>query len=120
MFYFTRIDAQIIRIQHEGPITLEDSRQLRAFLKQFNGKLLIDLTGTPVRDSMQEFCRVRSMLPQTAFVGPEVSDIVCRGLPGKDYYIHEAQHFATENGALSWLRGEDFTTGDREEAAVAA
>ncbi len=120
MFFFTRIDTHIIRIQHEGPITVEDSRQLRAFLKQNDGKLLIDLNGTPARDCMQEFCRIRPMLPQTAFIGPEIPDIVCRGLPGKDYYMHEARHFATEAEALAWLCGDDITAGDAEEAAVAA
>ncbi|MCD4687474.1 MAG: hypothetical protein K8S97_16205, partial [Anaerolineae bacterium] len=62
----------------------------------------------------------RPMLPQTAFVGPEISDIVCRGLPGKDYYMNEARHFATAAEALVWLRGDDIIAGDTKETAVAA
>jgi hypothetical protein len=120
MYFFTRIDSDIMLIRHEGPITLADSRQLRDFLRQNREKLLVDLTGTPTADSMQEFCRVRAMLPQTAFIGPEMSEMVCRGLPGKDYYMHEARQFATEAEALAWLHSDATVAGDTQEAAFAA
>lgn len=121
MYFFSRIDSGIIKVRHEGPITTADSRQLRAFLQQYRGKLLIDLTGTPDGDNLREFCRVRAMLPQTAFIGPMVSDLVCQGLPGKDFYLNEVLHFADEADALAWLRGEEVSGADAgEEASVAA
>ncbi len=121
MYFFSRVDSGIIKVRHEGPITAEDSRQLRAFLKQYRGKLLIDLTGSSPGDNLREFCRVRAMLPQTAFTGPMVSELVCQGLPGKDFYMHEALHFDNEADALAWLRGEEVSgTEAGEEATVAA
>jgi hypothetical protein len=102
-FQFTRIEPQITLCCHRGPITLEDSRQLRAFLKTVDSKLLIDLRYTPLWEMAQELCRVRSMLPKTAFVGPELPRILCADLPGKHYYLYEARHFTTEQEALDWL-----------------
>lgn len=106
MYIFSQLDPDIVRVRHEGPITREDTQALRAFLKGYRGKLLIDLNGTPTADSMREFCRVRAMLPQTALFGPALPSLICKGLPGKDYYMHEARQFASEDEALAWLRGE--------------
>lgn len=106
MYQFSSIEPDIVRVAHEGPITRADTQQLRAFLRTYRGKLLIDLNGTPTAESMREFCRVRPMLPQTALFGPPLPTLVCQGLPGKDYYMHEARQFATEAEALAWLRGD--------------
>ncbi|HVO69500.1 MAG TPA: STAS/SEC14 domain-containing protein [Aggregatilineaceae bacterium] len=103
-FQFVRIEPHITLCCHRGPVTLEDSRQLRAFLKTVDGNLLVDLRHSPSWDMAQEFCRVRSMLPKTAFVGPELPRVLCADLPGKDYIKHEVRHFTTEEEALEWLR----------------
>jgi hypothetical protein len=103
-FEFTRIEPNITMCCHRGPVTLDDSRQLRAFLKTVDGQLLFDLRYTPLWEMAQELCRVRSMLPKTAFVGPELPRILCSDLPGKHYYMHEVRHFNTEDEALDWLR----------------
>ena len=103
-FEFIRIEPHLTLCRHWGPVTLNDSRQLRAFLKTIDGDLLVDLRHAPLWEMAQEFCRVRAMLPKTAFVGPELPRILCDGLPGKDYYRHRVRHFDTEEEALDWLR----------------
>lgn len=115
MFHFTRIDQDIIRVRHEGPVTVADSRQFRAFLRDFRGKLLIDLRGTPPAEMQRELLRVRSMLPQAACVGADVERLVCDTLPGKDYYMYALEHFASEDAALVWLRGEEVEVAAYEE-----
>jgi hypothetical protein len=117
-FIFSHVQPDVTLCRHYGPLTRDDSRQLRAFLNQLDGKLLVDLTATPVGESMQEFLRVRSLLPQTAFFGPPESQAVCCTLPGKEFYMHEARHFTAEEEALAWLQedGEDQTSPNREAA----
>jgi hypothetical protein len=117
-FTFSRIQPGITLSRHYGPLTRDDSRPLRAFLNQLDGKLLVDLTTMPVGESMQEFLRVRSLLPQTAFFGPPESHVVCCTLPGREFYMHEARHFTAEEEALAWLQedGEDQAAHNREAA----
>ena len=106
-FQFTQITPSITQVKHYGPITLDDSRQLRAALNELDGTLLVDLYDTPTGDSFKEFCRVRALLPKTAFYGPLDSEVVCQVLPGKDYYMHEARHFTSKEAALDWLLAEE-------------
>lgn len=120
MFHFSRIDQDIVRVRHDGAVTVEDSRQFRAFLKEYRGKLLIDLRGTPPAEMQRELLRVRPMLPQTACVGQDVQRLVCDTLPGKDYYMHALEHFASEDAALAWLRGEEAEAAVCEEALAVA
>lgn len=119
MLFITRLNSDIVMVQHEGNFTADDSRQLRAFLREYRGKLLVDLTGTPAASCMQEICRVRSMLPQTAIIGPRISDLVCNGLPGKDYAMYEVRHFDSKADAVAWLCGECADDGVQEAAAAA-
>lgn len=117
-FTFSHVRPDITLCRHYGPFTRDDSRQLRAFLNQLDGKLLVDLTTMAVGESMQEFLRVRSLLPQTAFFGPPESRVVCRTLPGREFYMHEARHFTDKEEALAWLReDDDDQTADSREAA---
>jgi hypothetical protein len=117
-FIFSYVQSDITLCRHYGPLTRDDSCQLRAFLNQLDGKLLVDLTTMPVGESMQEFLRVRSLLPQTAFFGSPESQAVCCTLPGKEFYMHEARHFTAKEEALVWLQedGEDQTSSNREAA----
>lgn len=118
MFEFTHITPDTVRVQHDGPVTVESTRQFRAFLIEFRGRLLVDLRNTPPADMRRELLRVRSMLPQTACFGPGYLRPVCEQLPGKDVYRHELRHFETEAEALAWLGVEhDAKSG---ESAVAA
>jgi hypothetical protein len=105
-FEFVTITPGVTRCSHRGKVTLGDSRQLRSFLCQYRGKLLVDLAGTSTDDLSLEFLRVRSMLPQTAFYGGALSPLFYRNLAGKHVYLFEARHFETEAEALSWLGGE--------------
>lgn len=120
MFHFTSIDQDITRVRHEGPITVEDSCQFRAFLRNFRGRLLIDLLGTPPAEMQRELLRVRPMLPQTACVGADVARLVCDTLPGKDYYMYALEHFASDDAALAWLRGEEVEVAVNEQAFALA
>lgn len=120
MFHFTPIDQDITRVRHEGSITVEDSRQFRAFLREFHGRLLIDLCGTPPAEMQRELLRVRPMLPQTACVGADMERLVCDTLPGKDYYMYALEHFASEDTALAWLRGVEAEAAVNEEAFAVA
>ncbi len=120
MFSFTRIDSNVVLIQHEGLITRASSRQLRDFLRHYRGKLVIDFSGTPAPDWQQEFLRIRSMLPQTACLHADLPQRILDGLPGNDYAMHEARPFAREAEALAWLRSDDTLIDDTPEAAVAA
>jgi hypothetical protein len=114
-FQFTQLTPSVIQVKHHGPITLDDSRHLRQTLNDLEGMLLIDLYDTPIGDSFKEFCRVRALLPKTAFYGPPDSDVVCKTLPGKDFYMHEARHFTDREAALNWLLAEGGE--DREDTA---
>ncbi len=116
-FTFSHIQPDITLCRHYGPLTRDDSRQLRAFLNQVDGRLLVDLTTMPVGESMQEFLRVRSLLPQTAFFGPPESSVVCRTLPGKEFYMREARHFAAEDEALAWLHEDEERAAANQDAA---
>lgn len=102
-FTFTQLTPYVWQVTHSGPITIEDSRQLRQAFSAFEGKLLIDLHDTPLGDSFQELVRVRALLPKTAFYGEEGWEVFCRQLPGKDFYMHEAQFFTDKEEALIWL-----------------
>ena len=102
-FEFTQIAPDVVRCSPHGPVTLEDSRQLRTFLKGFRGRLLVDLGEACVGDCTREFFRVRVMLPQTAFFGAPVPRMLTNGLPGKEFYMYEVKGFETEEAALSWL-----------------
>jgi hypothetical protein len=117
-FTFSHIQPDITLCRHHGPLTRDDSRQLRAFLNQLDGRLLVDLTTMAAGESMQEFLRVRSLLPQTAFFGPPETRAACCTLPGKDFYMHEARHFSSAEEGLAWLReGEETHTSTEREAA---
>lgn len=102
-FSFETTSSNFVRCSHHGAMTLEDSRQLRSFLKDYRGKLLVELDDASGPDLVRELCRLRAMLPQTACVGPLHSRSLCRNLPGKDYYMHEVRHFTSETEALAWL-----------------
>ncbi|NDJ75694.1 MAG: hypothetical protein GYB65_05505 [Chloroflexi bacterium] len=106
---FSQIDPHIVRCEHTGSVTPEDSRRLRMFLRRTNCKLLFDLSRSRITESSREICRIRSMLPQTAFVGPPLPRIAELTLPGKDYYRHEIRHFESEIEALLWLGASEFS-----------
>jgi hypothetical protein len=115
-FTFSHVQPDITLCRHYGPFTRDDSRQLRAFLNRLDGRLLVDLTTMSSGESMQEFLRVRSLLPQTAFFGPPETRAACCTLPGKDFYMHEARHFSSEEEALEWLQEEEQVESEREAA----
>jgi len=119
-FQFRPLTSTLTLCSHQGPVTLQDSRQLQEALRHLDGKLLVDLTGTPMVEISREFLRVRSMLPQTAFFGGPLSPILFKNLPGSHYYMHEARHFDTEAEAVAWLNGEEAAYFVIDSAMMAA
>ncbi len=116
-FTFTTVEPGITRCWHQGPITREDSRQLRAFLQHAEGSLLVDLYDTPIDHSAREYLRVRAMLPETAFFGPPLPRLAWADLPGKHVYMHKTRHFGTEAEALAWLRRDRRGADTLQDAA---
>jgi hypothetical protein len=117
-YEFTQVEEHIVRVSHRGPVTRADGRQLRAYLRTVDDNLLIDLTGSPVRELARQLCAMRPMLPRTACYGPPLPEYLYRGLPGKDYYLHEVRHFETQDEALAWLREEPPRHRQRDRAAI--
>ncbi len=103
-FEFTHIAPDMVRCCPRGPVTAEDSNKLRAFLKGYRGRLLVDLGHACAGDCAREFFRVRVMLPQTAFFGAPVPRLLTDGLLGKEFYMHEVRSFESEDEALLWLK----------------
>ena len=101
-FEFTQLTHDIVRCRPNGPVTLQDSRKLRAFLQQYRGRMVVDLRCT-TPECTREFARLRMMLPQTAFYGSPLPRTLTDMLPGKEFYMHEVRHFETEAAALAWL-----------------
>ena len=44
-FTLTHVEKGILRCRHSGAFTQEDIQSLAGFLREYSGKLLVDLTG---------------------------------------------------------------------------
>jgi hypothetical protein len=103
-FNLTPVEKGIMRCRHSGSFTPEDVQTLAVFLRDYRGKLLIDLTGSPVEECARHIKHLRPMMPIAAICGaklpPGVLDI------DKSYYAHDVQDFDTEAEALTWLRNQ--------------
>jgi hypothetical protein len=103
-FNLTPVEKGIMRCRHAGPFTPEDIQSLATFLRDYRGKLLIDLTGSPVEECARHIKHLRPMMPVAAIVGGTLP-------PGtleidQSYYAHEVRNFATEDEGLTWLRNQ--------------
>jgi hypothetical protein len=103
-FNLTPVERGIMRCRHAGTFTPEEVQTLAVFLRDYRGKLLIDLTGSPVEECAKHIKHLRPMMPVAAIFGanlpPGVLDI------DKSYYAHDVQSFDTEEEALTWLRNQ--------------
>ena len=101
-FTLTPIEKGIMRCRHSGSFTPEEVQTLATFLRDYRGKLLVDLEGTNVQECAKHIKHLRPMMPVTAIVGPSLP-------PGtleidQSYYAHDVRSFGNESEALTWLR----------------
>jgi hypothetical protein len=103
-FTITPVEKGIVRCQHTGAFSPEDVRSLAAFLYDYRGKLLVDLTGTTGEECATNLRNFRPMMPTTAVFGAKIDPKIL-DIP-ESYYTHDVQYFETEEEALTWLRNQ--------------
>ena len=103
-FAITPVERGIVRCQHTGEFTPDETQSLAMFMLDYRGKLLIDLSGTTGEECSRHIKNFRPMMPTTAIFGadidPEILDVP------DSYYTHEVRYFETEAEALEWLRNQ--------------
>lgn len=103
-FTLTPVDKGILRCRHTGPFTPEDVQSLAGFLREYSGKLLIDLTGADVEECSRHIRHFRPMMPTAAIFGAPLDPGIL--VIDKSYYANEVRLFPTEEEALAWLRNQ--------------
>ncbi len=103
-FNLTPVEKGIMRCRHSGTFSPEDIQSLATFFRDYRGKLLIDLTGTPVVECARHIRQLRPMMPVAAIIGgilpPGTLDI------DESYYAHAVRNFENEAEGLDWLRNQ--------------
>ncbi len=103
-FNLTPVEKGIMRCRHSGTFSPEEVQTLATFLRDYSGKLLIDLTGSAAGECARQIRHLRPMMPVAAIFGaqlpPDILDI------DKSYYAHDVRLFDTEADALDWLRNQ--------------
>lgn len=103
-FTLTPVEKGIMRCRHSGAFAPEEVQALAMFLRDYRGKLLVDLRDSKVEECAPHIKHLRPMMPITALFGAK--------LPAgtldldKSYYAHEVRYFDTEAEALDWLRNQ--------------
>jgi hypothetical protein len=103
-FVLTPVEKGIMRCRHAGAFSPEEVQTLATFLRDYRGKLLVDLTDANVSECARHIKHLRPMMPVTAIFGAS--------LPAgtltidQSYYAHDVQLFTTEEEALTWLRNQ--------------
>ena len=103
-FAITPVERGIVRCQHTGEFTPKEIQSLAAFMLDYRGKLLIDLTGTTGEECSRHIKHFRPMMPTAAIFGAPIDPKILE-VPDS-YYVHEVRHFKTEEEALEWLRNQ--------------
>jgi hypothetical protein len=103
-FTITPVEKGIMRCTHTGSFTPDEVQSLASFLRDYHGKLLVDLEQASIEDCARHIKNLRPMMPTTALFGaklpPGTLDI------DRSYYVHEVCAFETEEEALTWLRNQ--------------
>jgi hypothetical protein len=103
-FTITPVEKGIVRCKHTGEFTPKDIQSLAAFLLDYRGKLLIDLTGSSGEECSRHIQHFRPMMPTAAIFGipmdPKILEVP------DSYYAHDVSCFNTEDEALTWLRNQ--------------
>ncbi len=101
-FTLTPVEKGILRCRHSGAFTPEEVQTLAKFLQDYQGKLLVDLTGSTGEECARHIKEFRPMMPTAAIFGAELDPGILE--ISESYYTHKVQFFKTEAEALAWLR----------------
>jgi hypothetical protein len=101
-FELLPVEKGILRCRHTGEFTSEEVQSLAAFLQDYHGKLLIDLSGTKAEECIGNIKQFRPMMPIAAIFGVPIDPTILEIT--ESYYTHPVQHFDSEEEALAWLR----------------
>jgi len=103
-FTLTPVERGIMRCKHTEKLKPEDVQALAKFFEDYNGKLLVDLTGADPAECTKNIKNFRPMMPLTAVFGADISTETVE-IPDS-YYEKEVKIFKTESEALDWLRNQ--------------
>jgi hypothetical protein len=103
-FAITPVERGIVRCQHTGEFTPDETQSLAMFMLDYRGKLLIDLSGTTGEECSRHIKNFRPMMPTAAIFGADLDPEILE-VPDS-YYTHEVRYFETEAEALEWLRNQ--------------
>lgn len=103
-FTLTPVEKGILRCKHIDGFTPDDIQSLARFFKDYNGKLLVDLSGSNAEECSRHIKHLRPMMPTTAIFGAKLDPEIIK-VP-ESYYTHDVKSFKTEDEALSWLRNQ--------------
>lgn len=103
-FTLTPVDRGIMRCRHTGAMSHDDVQALAAFLYDYRGKLLVDLTGTTGEECARHMKQFAPLMPTAAIFGAELDPAIFE-FP-ESYYTHDVRYFDTEAEALAWLRNQ--------------
>lgn len=103
-FTVTPVEKGIMRCKHTGAFAPEEVRSLAAFLSDYRGKLLVDLTATTAEVCAGNIQQFRPMMPTSAIFGADLDPKILE-IP-QSYYVHEVRFFKSEEQALVWLRNQ--------------
>jgi hypothetical protein len=103
-FTLTPVEKGILRCTHTGAFSPEDVQSLVLFLREYHGKLLIDLRGADVAECSRHIRQFRPLMPVAAIVGAALDPAILE--IDMSYYANEVRAFSTEEEALTWLRNQ--------------
>jgi hypothetical protein len=103
-FTLTPVEKGILRCRHSGPFTPEDVQSLAGFLREYSGKLLIDLSGADAEECSRHIKHFRPMMPVAAIFGAPIDPAIL--VIDRSYYANDVRFFRTEAEALAWLRNQ--------------
>jgi hypothetical protein len=103
-FTLPPVEKGILRCRHTGRFAPEDIQALAGFLREYSGKLLIDLTGADEAERSRHIRPFRPMMPVAAIFGAPLDPAILA--IDKSYYANEVQFFPTEEDALARLRNQ--------------
>jgi hypothetical protein len=103
-FTITPAEKGIMRCKHTAAFSPEDVRTLAAFLSDYRGKLLVDLTATTEEECAWHIQQFRPMMPTTVIFGADIDPKILE--ISESYYTHDVRYFKGKEQALNWLRNQ--------------
>ncbi len=103
-FNLTPVEKGILRCKHTGAFSPDEVQALATFLRDYRGKLLIDLTGSDAAECERHIHHFRPMMPVAAIFGADLNPDILK--MDKSYYANDVEFFESEEEALNWLRNQ--------------